>query len=480
LLLGYRYANDIESAELRAFRVGADGRLQRDGVWWLRSSDYFSDSNYGVRLHDGHLLMSLTLPLPDDAGVPMRWPEWSRRDVAAPAWTPLLEATDLHYPIHLAGTPHVHVLLRCPLAGLDGPGLDCRATGFVGDANSTLYATPSTAWLAIEGVDPRALADLDGPASRWNPGYYGWMQKQRRNAVIRIPHDGTPPSFASVAGRITDQFNFDEDGSALWVATVDEFDGDDDDDLYRPTARVRTYRLAAGDLRSLRGDAAVPRRDVEFAGEPTQWRFGAAGFWVASRDHDDDHQDDEEPAPRLRLLPRGDGAVVDVPTAVAPVVLQPLAGRMLTIGRHTGSGLGLELFADTATPRSQFLLHVGDREAAEDRSHALNFATLPSGETVLGLPTVQARDNEAYYSDRPADLDYFALHGARLTPIGRIELHDQTPPACHESCYDWYGAARVFFVGDRLFALSGITMAEGRLGPEGVERVRRVDLVPVE
>jgi hypothetical protein len=57
----------------------------------------------------------------------------------------------------------------------------------------------------------------------------------------------------------------------------------------------------------------------------------------------------------------------------------------------------------------------------------------------------------------------------QFRPIG--ELGAQTEKAvddkCHASCVDWYGNARPIFVGDRVLALMGYEIVEGRVQATG-------------
>ena len=53
---------------------------------------------------------------------------------------------------------------------------------------------------------------------------------------------------------------------------------------------------------------------------------------------------------------------------------------------------------------------------------------------------------------------------------------------CKASCVDWYGNARPLFVGDRVFALLGYELVEGRLDGRGsaerIEERRRASFAP--
>ena len=50
---------------------------------------------------------------------------------------------------------------------------------------------------------------------------------------------------------------------------------------------------------------------------------------------------------------------------------------------------------------------------------------------------------------------------------------------CRASCVDWYGNARPIFIGDRVFALMGYELVEGRQAPGGsISEVGRTNFAP--
>ena len=50
--------------------------------------------------------------------------------------------------------------------------------------------------------------------------------------------------------------------------------------------------------------------------------------------------------------------------------------------------------------------------------------------------------------------------------------------ACKASCVDWYGNARPIFIGQRVFALMGYELVEGRIEGDRVLERRRIDFTP--
>ena len=50
--------------------------------------------------------------------------------------------------------------------------------------------------------------------------------------------------------------------------------------------------------------------------------------------------------------------------------------------------------------------------------------------------------------------------------------------ACQASCVDWYGNARPIFIGERVYALMGYELVEGRVQGEAIVEQRRIDFAP--
>jgi len=79
--------------------------------------------------------------------------------------------------------------------------------------------------------------------------------------------------------------------------------------------------------------------------------------------------------------------------------------------------------------------------------------------------------------DVVSDIAFMRLEDAVVRSAGIVSMQD-APAAgdCRESCYDWYGNARLFFVGDRAFALSANLLKEARYRAGVVSEIRRVEL----
>ena len=71
-----------------------------------------------------------------------------------------------------------------------------------------------------------------------------------------------------------------------------------------------------------------------------------------------------------------------------------------------------------------------------------------------------------------------------LQAMGELAAHEGPvqPDQCRASCVDWYGNARPIFLGERVLALLGYELVEGRLtrglAGERIDELRRVSFAP--
>jgi hypothetical protein len=75
---------------------------------------------------------------------------------------------------------------------------------------------------------------------------------------------------------------------------------------------------------------------------------------------------------------------------------------------------------------------------------------------------------------------YLRLDDLRLSPLGLLASdpaqHD-ADDRCQTSCVDWYGSARPLFIDDRVFALLGYELVEGRIARGRIEEIHRTNLL---
>ena len=139
--------------------------------------------------------------------------------------------------------------------------------------------------------------------------------------------------------------------------------------------------------------------------------------------------------------------------------------------------------ADTCSPA---------RAQGETRTHGFFFHATGDDGGVLGLPVLgpAARPRHGVYAQR-AGVGLGGVPAPARPCLQRARANCSAQPgaarddACKASCVDWYGNARPIFLGDRVFALMGYELVEGRLhrGPwhdrsERLEERRRIVFAP--
>lgn len=69
----------------------------------------------------------------------------------------------------------------------------------------------------------------------------------------------------------------------------------------------------------------------------------------------------------------------------------------------------------------------------------------------------------------------------RLTELGALDSQSaaNANDGCRASCVDWYGNARPVFLNNRVFALMGYEIVEGRVTGGQIAEVQRVSFSPV-
>jgi hypothetical protein len=109
----------------------------------------------------------------------------------------------------------------------------------------------------------------------------------------------------------------------------------------------------------------------------------------------------------------------------------------------------------------------------ETRTHGFFYRPGADDEGLLGLPVQRAGSGRrgGVYAGAQGAASVVFLRNRRLqfTSLGSLDAAGGAPAddGCKASCVDWYGNARPIFLGDRVFALLGYELVEGRLEWQG-------------
>ena len=462
VLLGFNPRHRV--AELNVLDLGPDGRLQRRARHWLPSQDYYDDTNYGARFVGEELLLTFSFEL--DMAL-RRWPEARRRDVPDAAAYPLLAPEDVHVPLAVGEDPSLHAILRCPIASLDQPRLACRATAVVGSARKQFYATPRAAYLALAEQPWRTALDWRHEADELTAADRDDLQSTGYTLVYRLPLDGGALDVAQAEGVLdAAQFGFHEAREGLYLLTERRFGGD---------ALLQLIAPGAFGPRPAGNAQRLARLPVEAHDRPWRLtRFAHGAVWLTNTRHDEDG----EPIESLLLRqPLAGGLPQQARFPHGIDRLDPFGPWMLLSGVSREGVQQLHALQGTRVePAGSWSTTLPDHYVSEDRSHAFNAA--PAGAAWhLGLPVVSKPLVDAdTWPWPPSDLAFFAVDAAGLRMLGVSDMPDDTSSCEDEVCEEWYGNARLFFIGSRTFALSGDWLREVVLSPRGVSTLREVQL----
>lgn len=476
LVTGYSY--EIDATELTAFSLGADGRLTREGAYYLSSNDYYDSGNYATRIIGGDLVIYTPLYLPDvDPNEPLQWPlirKWLRDDERKPVMSDgrrLFDARSIYRPLRAPVEPTVHTITICPLGRLaGGDEVTCRSTGFVGPENRQFYVTPDEVfvWAYENEGESGACRSRDGKAD--------WEGDPAQ--VFRIPIIGRSVKAVLAEGAPQDQFGLDaakgelramllgscaEQQLALLRAPLMLFDE------HRPTRASRDRYMPMPDID---GDGYVNRFTDDYL------VYGAHSTWWGEPPHEG------AKAGEARLVAvRLDGSKPMVLTAPHEISrIEPLAGGMILTGYAARDGLSISRLDLTMSPRLTDTLLLKGRYETEGRSHAFNSRAEQDGSGLFALPTAAGQDdntNRLPWESEDSDISFLGLApSGKLRSMGVLTRGAEADPSyeCEVSCIDWYGNARPIFIAGRIFALTGAELVEGRIESGAIREVRRINL----
>ena len=504
VVVGYSYQRG--GTEIGLFELSPDGQLAYRATYHLRSFDYYSARNYASRLI-GRKLVFYSPTLLQPVGPPpwQRLPGLRRwQPQATPAdFERILPATRIYrsddefdptQPLAL------HTVTSCDL-GQASPGeMRCEASAVLGPAGRVFYVSAGSVYVWTTGQRPRP----PGPASSDRPPP---SAEQALSAVFRLPLDGTAPTGIKTAGVPVDQMSFLEDDSGHLNVLLRE--GGPGEGMWgneRSRGRMALLRLPLASLGDGRG--AAQREHYRLLPGPdagaVQNRY--VGDWLVWGG----------PARAQGLLPADSTLPPNTPRPVfegsawalrfaSPAEPQRLApghaieriealGRDAVLVGNAGADLvfsSLSLGGTRAEPARLAGRHVqpGARQG-ETRSHGFFYRPTGPNEGLLGLPvlgnTGPRRPGVFAGAQGSASVLFLRQRQLGFEPLGELSAQADAPrdDGCKASCVDWYGNARPIFLGDRVLALMGYELVEGRLlpgrghAPERIVERRRISFAP--
>ena len=459
VVVGYSYARG--GTEIGLFELSADGALAHHATYHLRSFDYYSSRNYASRLIGRRLVFYAPTLLQPWGAHPLQMMPGLRRWSALPAeFERILPATRIHRTDDDfdPGSPlALHTVTSCDLGGA---AMSCTSSAVLGPPGRVFYVSAGSVYV-------------------WtNNAHRGAPVPAGLSAVFRIPLDGAAPSALKTAGVPVDQLSFLEDAQGhLNVLLRESGAGEGMWGADRSGGRLALLRVplsAFGDGRDAAQREHYRRLPAPAAGALHNRYVGDWLLWGGAA---------------------GDAWAVRYAGAAPEVELQPghAVERIEAMGAHAvlvGNAGGDLHFSAVRLGRGAALagrhVQAGARQG-ETRTHGFFFRATGDEEGLLGLPVLRplsdGQSGPLHRGAGAAAVVFLRQAALDFQPLGELQAQAmQRDDACKASCVDWYGNARPIFLGERIFALLGYELVEGRLSGAGesgrIAERRRISFAP--
>jgi hypothetical protein len=467
VVVGFSYARG--GTELGLFHIDRAGALRYRATYHVRSNDYYSARNYASRIVDGRLVLYAPMYISAGDTSPFdRFPAYRRwSSGASPAdFARTLPATHLY---RMVGEPPsspyaaIHTVTSCDLRA---PVLSCDSVGMIGPAGRVFYVSPTAVYVWM-----RDWSDPTGPATRPS------------GVLARLPFvPGAGVTAMRVAGMPTDQLSFEEEGSHLNVFVRSEGNGDAMWASETTAGDAALLRVPLGlfsegvPVASPRRYRSLPRPDGysvqnRFVGEWLLYGAGL-GYWQAHEGSGQLHA--------VHYTTKDDPQAIRLVQGVERI--EAMGGDALVVGSH-GSDLVMtpvELGAEAHARRDFVQPHAAQGEL---RTHGFFYKPTPGKKRdgMIGLPIRDDRPRGAgYLLEGSASVLFLRNHALDLSEMGALRASPlaTNDDGCRASCVDWYGNARPIFAKNRVFALMGYELVEGRVQGGSMVDVGRLSFAP--
>lgn len=450
-VIGYSYARG--GTEVGLFDIDAAGTLKYRASYQLRSNDYYSANNYASRLIGDKLIfytpLSLSLWNGDASGSLPAYRRW-KADASDKDFKRILPATRIYRtdddldPARDEFT--LHTVTTCDLST---PDMACESTAVLGPAGRVFYVSQDSVFV-------------------WTLQYNHEDNKPNRSAVFRIPLRGGAPSALKTSGGPLDQLSFlhgddgylnvllraDADGEGMWAA-----------------------RTSAGDVALLRvklsdfGDGSTTARAQDYRALPSASGYGVQNRFIGDWLVYGTRQFGSRGVTSLRYADR-QSPLRTTSLGWDAIRIEALGKDALVVTDGERGDLRfntLKLVDDTRQWVSTYVQP--GAQQGESRTHGFFYKPASAETGMLGLPILGSKG---------AAVLYLRNQQLKLRGMGQLDSRESEDrdDSCKASCVDWYGNARPIFIGDRVFALMGYELVEGRVADGRISERRRVSFSP--
>lgn len=458
VVIGYSYERG--GTEVGLFDLDGNGGLRYRATYHLRSNDYFSSRNYASRMIGDKLVFYSPLlfdvysdaPYEDALPAVRRW----RRDAKPNDFKRILPADRIYRGHDVMDSDEEIAFHTVAICDLSGAEMACEATAVMGYAGQVFYVSQDSAFV-------------------WTAPWGEEGDQPKRADVFRIPLDGSPPTALSAKGVPIDQMSFlqkdgylnvmlSSGGMGQWMWQGETAPGD--------FALMRVPLSLFGDGRvAVPSERYRPLREPGFGQSGLQNRY--VGDWLllgASRDWGAGAARDDAYAIRY-----ADGDFVRVPIGHPVDRLDALGEDGIAIG-ESDDALHFSSLSLGARPEVADRFSLRGARQGDQRTHGFFYRATAPREGFVGLPILGGATD----GGEKASVLYLRNRNLRLQDVGTLDAMRKTigDDGCKASCVDWYGDARPIFIGERVFALLGYELVEGRFDGQRIRERRRVDFAP--
>ncbi|MET3134265.1 hypothetical protein AAKU55_004560 [Oxalobacteraceae bacterium GrIS 1.11] len=454
VVIGYNYSRG--GTEIGLFDIDNGGQLHYRATYHMRSNDYYSSRNYASRLIGSKLVLYTPLQInawqvdPFASFPALR--KW-RPDATPADFRRIAPATRIYrtdQPLDPNAGIALHTVTVCDLAKAE---MSCEASAVLGPQGRVFYVSGESVYVWITGRASSGRASQSG--------------------VFRMPLDGGAPSALKVAGVPVDQFSFLESGDGhLNVLLRSEGQGDGMWGAERGHGAMALLRVPLRLFSDGRDSApAASYKALPPAGNQVLQNRYIGSYLLYGGPTGRDYPA-RQSLYAVRWGEAGAAQALSLPHGVERI--EAMGENALVIG---AGGQDLH-FSSVSLGRVAALAHRyvrADAAQGETRSHGFFYHAGRAEDGIIGLPVLEAGPDGA-----GASVLYLRNSALQLTELGALQARPGAPAddGCHASCVDWYGNARPLFLQDRIFALLGYELVEGRLQDMRLVETRRINYAP--
>ncbi len=508
LITAYSYSDS--ASEISVFKLDqATGKIRSQGVFLISSDDYYDSDNYATRIVGDRLVVYTPYELDqfeEREGRPVlrRWVPESERKQRQVKGKPLLDAHNIYKPVLRTAEPYIHSISVCPLGDFEKTrNLDCHSTGFIGPRDAEMFVSRDNVYLwnnTWSEVNEVSRDDCVANWRRWDDVPHPGLPRAVRKdvvpgAVYRLPIRGGEPGVIGVNGAPYDQFSMDErDGKFRALADWRTFRCEGTE--YAP-AEAAFLSVAENDfVREFLPVAGFSYTEVPSPGKTVvENRFADDWLVYGGRDQYSGRPPEDSDKDALALLAKPT-PLIAVPVKrpkTAKILTLPhnviraerLGNDMIINGYHDASGLDMTLLGLGTDAKILSSMHLTNRYESEGRSHAFNAMLNRDSSGLIGIPTVERKQDSNRWSwwSASSDISFVAkASSGTLSDAGALiatpkdDVATHADYKCEVSCIDWYGNSRPIFTGGRIFGLMGTALVEAELLQGKMREKQRIDL----